>query len=383
MVVRRVFRGVFHRLRHDLRADHPLRVPREAERDGARAAVEIERELSAVRCRVFHRARVKPLRLRRIDLEKGLRSDAEGEPQQLVAHRRLAPERVKLARQDGVAPRLVDVQYDPRELRAALAQMGNERIGPCTEAPRRDDAADRVPGFSGLAAEHVPHDALSACLVIGRDALARHELRHGGGAAAAERGLDEAALHRQQLVAAFAVEAEAGRSAPIANGKNSLVAVILRLLASEDLPHALLLFADMPQRGVHALALEAQLFSVVHVQAVAAAAFAEERTGGLDAGRGGGGQQPFAPGEDGCVRDLHDPERPFLARQCARHEDRAPIQVHDAQRLGGHTVDKACEDLIFRKMIRHTVVLSGPICAREAFRFGISARLRGESSLFY
>ena len=70
-VCRGVFPRVLHSLRHDLRADHVPELPREAQADRSRSAIEIKGKFAVLR--VFQRAAVELFRLRGVDLKESLR----------------------------------------------------------------------------------------------------------------------------------------------------------------------------------------------------------------------------------------------------------------------------------------------------------------------
>ena len=94
-----------------------------------------------------------------------------------------------------------------------------------------------------------------------------------------ELALDQTVLDRDKLMAALAKEAEGRAAAGVGYGKDAFVAVAEHAVAAKDLLGLQLLLSDMPQRGIDALAFEAQLLLIAHVPGVAASAFSVVRAG--------------------------------------------------------------------------------------------------------
>ena len=345
-VCRGVGPGVFDGLGHDLRADDPTGLAGETQADRPGTAVEVEGQPVRSGRGVFQSLVIQPLGLRRIDLKEGLRRDVKGKATERVRDMPLAPERIKIPGEHGVSRALVHVQHDPRQLRARAAQSVDQRPGQLAEAAPRHDAQQAVETRDGAAAEDVPHDAAPGRLVISGDGMHIHKVRERMGRAVRQLVLQQAAFDRDQLMAALAVEAGDGTPVLLPDGEDALVAVALGLPAPDDLGGGHALFSDAGERVVDFLKLEAQLLVIVHVPAVAAAAAAVAGAVGGDAG--GGGDEQFFPAPVGEARaDLDDADLPDLARQGARHKDRAAPQMCDARSVGGEALDRDRGDLIF------------------------------------
>ena len=137
-----------------------------------------------------------------------------------------------------------------------------------------------------------------------------------------------------------------GPSVLLSHGEDALVAVAFGLRAPDDFGGGHVLLPDPRERVVDLLELEAQLLVIVHVTAVAAAAAAV--AGAVGGGAGGGGdKQLFAAPVGEARAGLDDADLPDLARQRARHKDRAASQVRDARGVGGKALDRNSRDFIF------------------------------------
>jgi hypothetical protein len=80
-------------------------------------------------------------------------------------------------------------------------------------------------------------------------------------------------LRRDDVVAVRPVEAGDGMAARTSHGVNRLVAVVRRLIGSDDLRNVHVESADPFQRVFHAQTLQLKLLVVIHVQKIATAAF--------------------------------------------------------------------------------------------------------------
>ncbi len=227
-----VFPGVFDGLGHDLRPDHLSRLPGQAQADGPRATVQIQRQAAGAAGGVVQGPLVQLLRLGRVDLEKGLGCDLKGQAQEPVPDVGLSPERVKVPGQDGIAPGLVHVEDNAGELWAGGTQSLRQGGGFGAEAPGGHHAGHGPRAALGLAAEEMPHQALAAGLLVGGDALRRHERGQRPGGPAAELALEQAAPDRDQLMAPLPEKAEGGGPGGLPYGKDGLVPVALGPLAA-------------------------------------------------------------------------------------------------------------------------------------------------------
>ena len=337
-VCRSVGPRVFDGLGHDLGADDPPGLAGKTQADRPGPAVEVEGQLVRTERRVFQSLVIQPLGLRRIDLK--------GEAAERIRDMALAPERIEIPGEHGVPRALVHIQHDPRQLRAGAVQMPDEGARQGAEAAPCHDAQQAIRALDGAAAEDVPHDAPIRRLVIGGDAVCVHKVRERAGRPVRQLVLQQAASDRDQLMAALAVKAGDGAPVLFPDGEDTLVAVALRLFAPDDFGSGHALFPEPRERIVDFLKLEAQLLVVAHVTAVAAAAAAVAGAVGGDAG--GRGDEQLFPSSVGEARtDLDDADLPDLARQGARHKDRAAPQMCDARSVGGEALDRDRGDLIF------------------------------------
>ena len=121
-----------------------------------------------------------------------------------------------------------------------------------------------------------------------------------------------------------------------------------------------ILFPDPSQGVVYPAQLEAQLFLVRQVPRVASAAFAEEGTVGLHAGRGGL-QQPLAPGENRRGCDLQDPDLPALPGNGPGHKNRSSFYAADAGAVGGPARDLRFDYFVFLQFFHaQYLIISDP-----------------------
>ena len=188
------------------------------------------------------------------------------------------------------------------------------------------------------AAEDVPHDALAALLIVSRNAVREHELRHGLRRPAAKLVLYQAVIHGNKLMTALPVESGARPAADICDGEDALVAVVHEAVRADYLSGCNGLPADTRQRVVDAPQLEAQFLAVAHMPCVTAAAFAKVRALHITS-FGRGRDKPLRPRVYRARRHLHDAYIPFLARKSFWNEHGAPAYAAYAERFGGVAVN--------------------------------------------
>ena len=208
----------------------------------------------------------------------------------------------------------------------------------------------------------MPHRASAAVDAVGPEAVRAHPVRYGAGAAVGGPALQQALVHRHDVVAAGTEKAADRAVRPVAEGKYGLVAV------SQDAAcayYALELYiqpAYTAQGVVDLLPLELELALVAHVHQRAAAAFAVGGAGGLHA-PGGGGKALLAPSIAHGPAGLDYFYAPALAGYGAAHKDGPGSNPADAQPFGGEPGYVRFEYFVFLKSIHISILTRAPgIC---------------------
>lgn len=192
----RVPARVLDRLRHDLCPDDVRGLSRQTQADRPGAAVQIQHLIRRRVDGVFHRTLIQPLGLHGIDLIESLRRECERQPAEPVGQLRLSPERIEISREHNVAFLLVDIEHDAGQLRAVLAQVGDQVVRLRAEPTCGDDAQYGVWRVHGAAREQMPHRAAAGGFVIRRNAAQIHPVADRLRRLVRERELEQALLHQ-------------------------------------------------------------------------------------------------------------------------------------------------------------------------------------------
>ena len=193
-----------------------------------------------------------------------------------------------------------------------LAQVGDQVVRLRAKPTCRDDAQYGVWRVHGAAREQMPHRAAACGFVIRRNAAQIHPVADRLCRLVRERELEQALLHRRNVMAGRAVKALDHAAVFRADGVDRLVPVTERIFHADDVLYRHRNAADARERIVDALELHAQLLVVVHMLQAAAAAGAVNRAGRLRARRGRG-QTLLCLAIDGICRHLQDTDLPRLA----------------------------------------------------------------------
>lgn len=206
-----VARGILPRvgdgLRHDLRAEDAPRVVRERERDGPRAAVEVEHGLLSREPRELDGLGVEPLGLRMVDLIEGRHAQAEGLAAEHILQPVGAPECAVALAEDHIVPPRVLAEDDAHRLRTSFPQPLHQ-LRLVRQPFAVHEQADQALALCIRADIDVAHEAAPRPLVVARHAKVLHIPPHGSC-----RGV-RLALHQQardrvdDLMRAAAVKAD-------------------------------------------------------------------------------------------------------------------------------------------------------------------------------
>lgn len=220
----RVFLRVFDGGGDDLDADDAAGVPREAEGDGARAAVGVDDRFLSREGREVEGGLVEHFRLLGIHLKERVRRHFEGEAAQGGGERGPAPEAAELRTEDDVARAALHIVVEGHQLRQGVPhfphpfRLAGEAVG------GRDDDGHELPVIAH-AAHDVAHTARAGLLVIRRDAVLIHEGLREEEEPVVRFLLDGAGQGGNDGVAPMPVIAEAHPPARAACGHGHLVPV--------------------------------------------------------------------------------------------------------------------------------------------------------------
>lgn len=341
---------VFDGLRHDLHADGVLGAGGERERDGACAAVQVEHGFLARQTGAVHRARIQTLGLRVVDLIEGVGGEQEGVAAQSVLQHRLAPEHVRAVAQNNVVAALVVVDEDAGERRLGLSQPLDKRFERGQLARRGNQRQLAFAAFFACAHVNMANGAAFGFVIVGRNVKFAHPLPHDARKPVGFLGLDQAVLHRHDVVAARTVEA--GHDVALAVAADRilrLVAVVLSGFRTRDAEQpAAVLLADAGERVAHLFLLGAKLLLVGDVLIAAAAALVRHRTRRGDA-LARGRHNFLHAAERNVLCDLDDAHIADVPGRCARHEYRPSLDFRETRAVRRVIADPAAVNLVFHQ----------------------------------
>lgn len=225
---------------------------RQTQADRPGAAVQIQHLIRRRVDGVFHRTLIQPLGLHGIDLIESLRRECERQPAEPVGQLRLSPERIEISREHNVAFLLVDIEHDAGQLRAVLAQVGDQVVRLRAEPTCGDDAQYGVWRVHGAAREQMPHRAAAGGFVIRRNAAQIHPVADRLRRLVSERELEQALLHGRDVMAGRAVKALDHAAVFRADGVDRLVPVTERIFHTDDVLYRHRNAADARERIVDA-----------------------------------------------------------------------------------------------------------------------------------
>lgn len=345
-VSRGVFPGVPDGGVHDLHAVGAAGLAGKAERDRARAAVEIEhRFLASEVCKV-HGGGIEPLGLIVVDLIEAARREPVAQAAERVLDRAGAVVHLLVRAEDGIPARFVVICNNADRLRHRLADGADKRLRMRRFLCVQHHAAKRLPADRAEAQIDVADKPCVRLFIVCRDAVRLHPREHGALEALGAVRLELAAVRRDDLVRPRAEKARDRRALARADGKLHLVAVAVEPVRAGDGQLRERDAADARKGVEHAPALEGKLLLVVHVPEIAAAALAEIRAVGADAVRRG----LFNRFDDAVRRapaDVDDADAARLARNGARNKDDLPVRAGNALAVGGVARDGDSQTIVF------------------------------------
>ena len=184
-----------------------LCVRRQRQRDSARTAVQVKHGLLAGQTGVVHRTRIQTLGLRVIDLIKRLGREQKRVPAQAVLQHRLTPENIRPVTQNHVVVALVVVEQNTRQRRRRRAQTLDQHIQFGHFLRRGNKRQLAFAAFFAHANVNMPNRTAFFLIIVRHDRKFRHPFTHHGGNLVRRFRLDEAFLHRHNVVAARTVKA--------------------------------------------------------------------------------------------------------------------------------------------------------------------------------
>ena len=338
--------GVPDGRRHDLRADDPSGPLRQAQCNGADAAVQVQHRLPPRQAGIIQGLAVQRFRLIPVHLVKGGHRQLELQAAEGVHQIVPPPEGAVPLPQNHVAPLRVAVHQHSRGVGHGGADIGGQLRLP-GGLPAVDYHTAKALALPVHPDVHVAHQSLSGGLVVGGDLVAPHPLPHRRGGFVRRLGLDQAPLHRHHLMGPGPVEAD---GAVRAHGVLALVAVVEGVLRPQDLLHPDVCAPQAGQGVLDPLALGPQLLGVRQVLEVAPAAPAVIGALGLGpVGRGLVDLHDLPCG--GGLHHLGDFQVDGLPPDGLGDEHHGAVQADDAQTLAGVGFHRAGVDAVFMKSV--------------------------------
>ena len=268
-----VANGVLHGVPVQLHAHHLLCMVGGGQADGADAAVGVQHHLLAGQLCSFHRKAVQHFGLGVVDLIKAARADGVGLATEGVQNEPLAVQHLFRLAQHYAGLAAVHVLHHGGHGHAALRCFGQQRLYKVLCARqhrlRRYQHHHHLPGGYAPPQQTVAHKAGALVLVVGLVAAGVGGSPHRLHGFVQHLVLQQAAFHRQHLVAVCRVDAGGQFSTKAGSkGGNHLIAVVVGLLHAPDGVHR----AVFAHQSTHFFFLLFQLRGIVQPQQGAAAA---------------------------------------------------------------------------------------------------------------
>lgn len=223
---------VFDRLRDNLDADGLFRVPRKAERDRTRAAVEVEYRLSPGQSGQCSGLFIQTLGLRVVDLIKRGRGESELQAAERVCDCSVSIERQKFRAKHGIAFFRVGGEDNGRDARLGGEERLDELLFLRQLLCVGRDAGEDLAAFRAEADINMPDVAGMRGLVIGADAVFAHPVQNGCADTVGAVRLDAAVCDRNDRVRFSGEEARDGLSVLLLHGELHLVPIAVGLLCA-------------------------------------------------------------------------------------------------------------------------------------------------------
>ena len=268
-----VANGILYGVPVQLHAHHLLCMVGGGQADGADAAVGVQHHLFAGQFCGFHSKAVQYGGLRRVHLIKAARADGVGLAAKGVQNEPLAVQHLFRFAQHHAGLAAVHVLHHGGHGHAALRCFGQQRLYKVLCARqhrlRRYQHHHHLPGGYAPPQQAVAHKPGALVLVVGLVAAGVGGSPHRLHGLVQHLVLQQAAFHRQHLMAVCRVDAGGQLSTP-ANGKGGdyLIAVVVGLLHAPDGVHR----AVFAHKSTHFFFLLFQLRGIVQPQQGAAAA---------------------------------------------------------------------------------------------------------------
>ena len=353
-VAQGVLPGVLHRLGHHLGAEHPARLPGHHQADGADAAVQVQHGLRAGETGEIQGPAVEHLGLVGVDLVEGGHGQPEGKAAQGVLQSVPAPEGAVGVAQDDVVLLLIDPQHHARQPGLHVPQGLDQSLllGHGFSVDQQAEQGLSRPVHPDV---HMAHQPPAGFFVVGGDIVPLHPGHRGGPEPGGSLRLEQAVLHRDDLVGPLAVEARSGPLRPGLDRELDLVAVPAGVPGAVDDGHRHIQPGDALKAVLHPDALGLQLLGVVHVPELAAAALGVVDALGHDPG-GGGLEHPHHPAEQAAPAHLLDAHVALLAPDAPLDKDHNPVQPGHARTVGGVPLDdEAAHVVYFYIAVEHSI----------------------------
>ena len=224
------------------------------------------------------------------------------------------------------------VDEDAGERRLGLSQPLDKRFERGQLARRGNQRQLAFAAFFACAHVNMANGAAFGFVIVGRNIKFAHPLPHDARKPVGFLGLDQAVLHRHDVVAARTVEA--GHDVALAVAADRilrLVAVVLSGFRTRDAEQpAAVLLADAGERVAHLFLLGAKLLLVGDVLIAAAAALVRHRTRRGDA-LARGRHDFLHAAERNVLCDLDDAHIADVPGRCARHEYRPSLDFRETR----------------------------------------------------
>lgn len=325
---------VFDRLRDNLDADGLFRVPRKAERDRTRAAVEVKHRLFSGQPGKRGGLFIQTLGLRVVDLIKRGRGESELQAAERVGDCSVSIERQKFRAEHGIAFFRVGGEDNGRDARLGGEERLDELLFLRQLLRICRDADEDLAAFRAEADINMPDVAGMRGLVIGADAVFAHPVQNSCADTVGAVRLDAAVCDRNDRVRFSGEEARGRLSVLLLHGELHLVPIAVGLLCAGDGQGSERLAADARQAAVDVRALKLQLLRIIHVPQRAAAAFGKIRAIRLYAVRRRL-LHAHKLGKDRRASDVRNADSAQFAWQRTGHEHDLSVDTGDARPVHG------------------------------------------------
>lgn len=337
-VLFRVFLRVFDGGGDDFDADHAAGVPREAEGNGARAAVRVDHRFLSRERREVERRLVEHFRLLGIHLKERIRRYFKREAAEGGGERLPPPEAAELRPEDDVARAALHIVVERHQLRQGVPHLPHPFRFARQVWRSRDDNRHEFPAVAH-AAQDVAHAARAGLLIVRRDAVLVHERLREEEEPVIRLPLDGAGQGGDDGVGPLPVIPETRPPARAARGHGHFIPVAERLGRGQHGAHDLRgIAADLRDRAGGAHPLRAELAFVREMGNLAPSARVVHGARGLRPVRRRREKFRELRGGVGFLYERHLRAHP-LAGERPRHEESEALVFPDALAVHAQIVD--------------------------------------------